>query len=577
MSKCDSRRDFMKGALAAGTVVRADLTAEGSDKLASRHAATRPKPRIMFYHDGRHPLTYMYEPPMQKEECEAAVDELAGTPVQALMFCLGDGRTMLHDTKVGELWGHNVAPWPHLIFRRTYQNTKGLIEQGHDPLRVVCDRAHDKGMLFYPTLLVQLESGVRGGGGYDIRSSNFRMDNKQLDIGGRGDLDPKFPGYHCADFKHQAVRDERFVLIEEVLTSYPVDGFELQMNFWPYYFHPAEVGAGRAIMTEWIARVHEAVKRSGPERELFVSIPASIKMCLSRGLDPQEWVRRGIVNALIAHKPAQPDLMDPNSSLLVYEGWLLDDIRALVEAAHGSECRVHAAIDSHLDSDRLAEAPIEMVRAAACNYWARGIDGLYMSQWHGNWPYDSSFYEKVRELPHPDIMACKDKFYHIPTLSGRYAKPGLTAQLPAALEVEKPVALELAITDDLLRWDGVGRVHEVLLRLRIMNTTELDRLRFRLNGKVLPGSLLRKINQMYRMSAPRYRTGSGYWFVYRLDRDHWPRRGENTIEVTLIRRDPDVTAEILVRDVELETKYLMGKNFHRGQDLDLGPYESSGI
>ena len=38
------------------------------------------KPRIMFYHDGRHPLLYMYEPAMQKEECEAAVDELAGTP-----------------------------------------------------------------------------------------------------------------------------------------------------------------------------------------------------------------------------------------------------------------------------------------------------------------------------------------------------------------------------------------------------------------------------------------------------------------------------------------------------------------
>ena len=25
------------------------------------------KPRIMFYHDGRHPLIYMYEPPMPKD------------------------------------------------------------------------------------------------------------------------------------------------------------------------------------------------------------------------------------------------------------------------------------------------------------------------------------------------------------------------------------------------------------------------------------------------------------------------------------------------------------------------------
>ena len=78
-----------------------------------------PQPRMMFYHDGRHPVIYMYEPPMQKEEFEAGVDELAGTPVDAIRVCLGDGRTFLHDTKVGEIRGHNVNDWPHLIFDRS--------------------------------------------------------------------------------------------------------------------------------------------------------------------------------------------------------------------------------------------------------------------------------------------------------------------------------------------------------------------------------------------------------------------------------------------------------------------------
>jgi hypothetical protein len=63
-----------------------------------------PKPRIMFWHDGRHPLAYMYEPPMQKEEYESAVGELAGTPIEAIVFGIGDGRTMLHNTKVGARW-----------------------------------------------------------------------------------------------------------------------------------------------------------------------------------------------------------------------------------------------------------------------------------------------------------------------------------------------------------------------------------------------------------------------------------------------------------------------------------------
>ncbi len=534
-------------------------------------------PRIMFYSDGRHPLLYMYEPPMQREELESVVDELAGTPVEALMFCLGDGRTMMHDTSAGELWGDNVAgPWPHVIFRRASQNARTLIEQGNDPLRIVCDRAHAKGMLLYPTLLVQLESGVRGGGGYDIRSSDFRLDNKHLDIGGSGDLDPSFLGFNCADFKHREVRDERFAIIAEVLNSYEVDGFELQLNFWPYYFHPDEVDAGRSIMTDWVGRVYEAVKRSGPDRELAISIPASIESCMSIGLDPQEWIRRRIVDVLIGHKLARPELMDPNGTFLVYEGWMLDDIGALVETARGSSCRVLAAIDSHLDSDRLAEAPVEMVRAAASNYWSTGVDGLYLNQWHGNWPYEASFYEKLRELPHPDIMEPKDKYYHVPTETGRFSHEELTRQLPATLEVKKPVGVELTISDELLRWDRVGRVHEVLLRIRVANTTELDRLAFRLNGKELPGSMLRRINRMYAMSAPRYRVG-GYWFVFRLDRDRWPVKGSNQIKIVLLERDPDVTPAITVRDVELETKYLMGKSFHRGfVDSDLGAFEQAG-
>ena len=108
--------------------------------------------------------------------------------------------------------------------------------------------------------------------------------------------------------------------------------------------------------------------------------------------------------------------------------------------------------------------------------------------------------------------------------------------LPADLHVNKPAKVELTVSDNLQRWDKVGRVHEVLLRIRIMNTTELDLLVFRFNSRVLPDSLLRKINQMYRMSAPRYRTGSGYWFIYRLEGKHWPKRGSNRLEVTLTKR-----------------------------------------
>ena len=525
-----------------------------------------PKPHIMFDHDGRHPLIYMYEPPIHKEEFEAAVDKLAGTPVEALMLTLGDARSLLYDTRAGELWGQNIKMWPHLIWRRAHQNFKKLIKEGNDPLRIICDRAHAKGMLLYTTLLVQqggrermLQSWEKEG----FDDDDWRLDVQPLEIGASGEVDPSFPGYRCLDFKHEEVRDKTLAVIEEVLTDYPIDGFELQLNYQPYYFHPNEVEAGRPVMTEWIRRVYTAVKESGSERELAIHVPASIEGALSVGLDAREWMREGIVDVLIAE-----GLGDVDATV---------DFRPLVEAAEGSACRIHAAISNRLNSDRLSFAPIEMLRAAACNYWEQGVDGLYMAHWFASWPYGSDFYEKLRELPHPDIMGAKDKSYYIPTETNSPPRlemhPGITMQLPANLEVEAPIQLDFTVSDDLLRWGRVGRVHEVLLRVRIAACTELDRLRFKLNGKELSSSRLRKINQMYRMSAPRYRV-SGQWFIFRLDRDSWTLKGSNSLEVTLLARDPDVTPQIYVRDVELEIKYLMGKHFHRGfVDADLGPSE----
>ena len=131
----------------------------------------------------------------------------------------------------------------------------------------------------------------------------------------------------------------------------------------------------------------------------------------------------------------------------------MTDFRPLVTAAQGKKCRVHAAIHSHVDSDRLGEASIEMIRAAACNYWAQGIDGLYLAHWFGNWPYQAPFYQKLRELPYPDIMASQDKYYYIPTETGRYPKPitepGLAMRLPVILEVNKTSKLKFQISDDL--------------------------------------------------------------------------------------------------------------------------------
>ena len=137
-------------------------------------------------------------------------------------------------------------------------------------------------------------------------------------------------------------------------------------------------------------------------------IPTSIAGCRSIGLDPETWIREGIADVLVAENFASMSLIDATA-----------DFRPLIAAAQDAECRVHGVIRNNVDSDRLDAAPIAMVRAAATNYWAQGVDGLNLVHWTGNWPYGPSFYEQLRELPHPDVMAVKDKIYAIPTPTGR--------------------------------------------------------------------------------------------------------------------------------------------------------------
>ena len=523
------------------------------------------KPKIVYYHDGRHPHIYRYEPPMYPEEYQACVDELATTSVEALMFGLAEGRTMLHDTRAGELWGHNVDKWDHLVFKRAHQNAKGLIDAGFDPLRLVCERGREKGVLIYPTLLVQ-----NGGGEFcPVRCSNFRFDNPHLEVGARGDLDPGLPGVTGLDFKHPEVRDERFAIVEEAVNEYPVDGFELNLNYQDalLFFHPDEVEAGRATMTDWIGRIHEEVRRSGDGRELAIRVPLSLEDCAGIGFDPEEWIRLGIVDVLAPEPVTGPQRLDPNLDFTPY-----------LKAAAGTKTRILAVLHARVGNDRIGDGPVAMTRAAACNYWDQGVDGLYVAQWFQQWPYEGQFYEKLRELPHPDIMAARDKYYYVPTEIDTPWNPLTPTALPAVMELNEPAEARFVISDDLRHWHERGRVHEVLLRAGISNVTEIDRIRFDLNGAELPGRICRRINQAYRMNAPRHRSGPTCWFVFRLEPEQWPARGENRLAATLTRRDEHLLGEVLLRDLELEIKYLMGKSFHRDSvDPDLGHYEHSGI
>jgi hypothetical protein len=374
-----------------------------------------PAPTTYFYHDGRHTLIYMYEPPITRQQFESCVDELLGTTVDVLSFCLGDGRTMLHGTQVGELWGANVedgshpaiggAGWDHAIFRRAHQNAAHLLAEGLDPLQVVIERAHQRGLRLYPCLLAQQppDTGVRCSTWHQLHADEYSIESK----GGLPDDYPHGRARSCFDWARLEVREERLALISEVIEGYDVDGFELQLNYIPYYFHPAEIAEGCEIMTAFVRAVHALLvaKAGGGTAELIVRLPFSLEFCEAQGLDVRAWCEEGIVDVIIASSP-DDNRCDPCC-----------DFTTMVAAAAGTATRVLGCVQSYIDSDRLDQAPLPMIRASVCNAWAAGVDGIYVNQWYHMWPYenDSGFLQKLRELPFPEVMAPKDKSYYVLT------------------------------------------------------------------------------------------------------------------------------------------------------------------
>ena len=200
-------------------------------------------------------------------------------------------------------------------------------------------------------------------------------------------------------------------------------------------------------------------------------------------------------------------------------------------------------------------------------------------------------------------MAPKDKSYYALTeTDGAPAAEEFGRSVPVLPQALAPYAhVSLDISDDLAKYAAVGQLHSVVLRFRVSGATELDRLRFTLNGKDLPQepTCLRRINELYRMTAPRYRepprycwhlgcilprvpaislragVNNSYWYVFELVHfeEHWPRPGPNPIGVISVYRDERLASSIALelRDVELDIQYLAGRAWHRGQDPALGP------
>ncbi|MBM3755341.1 MAG: hypothetical protein FJW38_15315 [Acidobacteria bacterium] len=459
---------------------------------AAAMAAPARKRRTMYFNDARHFYLYSFDPPMSDEDSWRPIDELLGTAVNTLIYGVETGG-LFSRSKVAPRAFSNNRPYTSALAWRAWYNMQSLIDRGLDPLRVVIDRAHDKGLDFI--------TSMRVGGGK-------------------------------LDFARKEVRDGRFAWLEE-LAGYPVEGIELDLTYSPHYFQPAEARANAPVMSAYVRDIAAMVRSKGNNRIVGARVFPTVAMNEAIGLDVKEWLAKRYVD-YVAPMFYGFHQLDPH---LPFE--------SLVAAAKGTGAEVFPVIQPfYIRKDLTQEnhATPAMLRAAVANLWAKGATGLIVAPWF-RWPLRDAEKSFLTDIGDPDAVRDRDKHYIVPHREEEAVQYGYGQPLPLVIARADPNArfsVPLYIADDF----SSKRIRSVRLLLKVMNMVGPDQFAVRLNGASLE-------------SEPRRRTSHRYgfqWLDYTLTGKR-PRRGENLLEFTLASRPEGLEGGVTVEQVEVAVDY----------------------
>ncbi len=470
--------------------------------------------RTIYFNDARHYYLFVYEPPMRLRDAWAPIDEVAGTAVDTFIYGVARGDGLFYPSEKGLRFGADLDKMTMAAYWRVWENMQSLIDRGLDPLRVLVDRAHEKGLDFFSSL----------------RMGDFPGLDPKFTIGGGG-----------RGYVHQETRDHQFGVLEELATRYPVEGVELDFAAAPggssFWLEPEDVAEHTPLMTDYLRQISHMVRqRPGEPGQLGARVYPTEELNLKTGLDVRAWLEEGLVDYVVP---------------LVYLCFILDSNMPfdwIVEAAHASDVSVYAMLQPYYTDEsrrfhNVRNASPAMVRAAAASNFARGVDGQYA--WFLEWPLSEAERNTLSELGDPDLLAEGDKHYFLRRQAEN--EHDIDALLPLPLTQEdagERFQLPFYIADD----PENRQIRQIRLRLGIGDLVGADVLDIRLNGASLEEEAC---SVSGRNRVDQY---VAQWLEFDLQKVR-PRQGDNLLEISLVSRPANIASDLSVEDVEVVITY----------------------
>ncbi|MAE62641.1 MAG: hypothetical protein CMJ18_00080 [Phycisphaeraceae bacterium] len=501
-------------------------------------------PKLIYNSDGDSTTLGPFEPPITVDQACRDIEEVVGTAVDVFSNSMGRGdETFSHPTEYGSRFGDGVTEWPEAgsvrWVKRMYDNERALTNQGVNLVELLAERAHARGLQFWPTLRmndIHEDDSTR----FSSFRSEFKKANPELLIGSPY---PQRYGYGypaddftwAFDFIHEEVRERKIGLILETCERYDVDGFELDFQRGPWYFKDGMEQEGMPLLTDMMRKIREGTKRiaagKGRPFTLMLRIAPTLAKCEANGIDAPTWIQEELADLFV---PMNNTYLDMSAH-----------VKQFVELAKGTSCHIGAGLE-HL-AKGYGHAGADMLYAAASSYFRQGATFIYLFNYdchRKNLPVDGPYtpaeIQVLREIHDPALISRRNKCYTVTAdVMSRLPEEGGLFPLPFLLHGAGDAArFTIHVGDDIeaARRDGV--LNDMWLRVTATDGRgEHVDLSVALNGETLgPG---------HRAEMPKVTT---------LTHDGVPaRQDDNEVAITLSRTDQ--AGPVRLEGIELVITY----------------------
>lgn len=325
------------------------------------------------------------------EDVKTVVAEITqpGSQVDTLLVCI-NAQVTYYPSKIGTKRGtlataDERAKWPTHEQQR-FKNVKALFDAGIDPYALLLAEAKKRG------LEALLTFRMNDAHGNDFLRTAFWRDHAEYRLGGG------------LDFKHGAVRDHVFRLIEEAVQRYDCDGIELDFQRFPRYFKDGSTEERVTLLNGLVERVKKMVdgkaKKRGKRLILAARIPSdygrsppSYQSSLSIGCDPVAWAKKGWV-----------DFLTVAEFLRVRYDLPIKPWKKLIR-----NVPIYGSIECAEGPKREQCLTAEKYRRAARHLWADGADGIYLFNFFTTREWEKDAFEPpfevLREIGDPKTIS----------------------------------------------------------------------------------------------------------------------------------------------------------------------------